>query len=138
MRLPRRIHDWTVFIAIAGIALIIALGLTGKARADDARNPAWAAWFQSLSRFDTDLNHSISCCGDGDAVFADAWRSADGAIMATVTDNRGHDWAPVGKTITVPKKMEIAEQGNPTGHVVLFLRPGTLEPICLVVGGGLI
>jgi len=58
--------------------------------------------------------------------------------VATIIDSRGHAWAPVGRSITVPKKMEIAERGNPTGHVVLFLRPGTLEPICIALGGGLI
>jgi hypothetical protein len=76
--------------------------------------------------------------GDGDAVFADEWKATATGIEAVVTDNRGHDWAKVGTKIVIPKKLEVADKGNPTGHLVVFLRPYDLSPICVVIGGELI
>ena len=122
-----------IFVAIGVLVLIAAIV---HARADDARNPAWSEWFRSLSRFEAAAQGYISCCGDGDAVFADDWRVEGREIVATITDNRGHAWAPVGTIVRVPGHMEIADKGNQTGHVVLFLRPYNLTPICIVTGGG--
>jgi len=93
MRLPRQIHEWTVFIVLAVVALILAVGMAGGARADDVRNPAWSAWFQSLSRFDADLNYNISCSAMvtrslpmlGAALAARSWRRS-----STVAAMPGH------------------------------------------------
>jgi len=119
--------------------LLLAAALTGPVRAaGDGYNPAWSAWFRSLTLYDAERQTYISCCGDGDAVFADEWKATAAGIEATITDNRGHDWAKIGTKIVIPKKLEVADKGNPTGHLVLFLRPYDLSPICVVIGGEMI
>lgn len=83
----------------------------------------------------------MSCCSEGDALWADAWRSGpDGSVIATVTGGgpRDHAWAPIGRTYAIPPDRVKAEPGNPTGHGVLFLNPADIDRvICFLPGAGI-
>lgn len=94
-------------------------------------------WFQSLMRPDWP---SMSCCGEADAYWADSFEAQGENFVAIITDER--EDAPLrrphhnpGERIVVPKEKMKWDQGNPTGHGVIFLGPG--ETIyCYVVPGG--
>ncbi len=87
-------------------------------------DPKIKAWFQSL-RQPTDPG--ASCCGESDAYYADSFEvNTDGDYVAIITDER--DDAPlrrphidVGTKIVVPKERIKFDQGNPTGHGIIFV-----------------
>jgi hypothetical protein len=86
-------------------------------------DPAISRWFKSLQQPDVEA----SCCGEADAYWADGFDSnKDGNYIAIITDERD-DTAlvrrhiPVGTRITIPKEKVKWDQGNPTGHGVVFV-----------------
>ncbi len=78
------------------------------------------------------------CCSDADAVYADNWSiNPDGSVTATVTGRgpRNHDWAPVGRTYTIPKEKILNVPGNPTGRPLIFLNPYYQDHVyCFALG----
>jgi hypothetical protein len=74
-----------------------------------------------------------SCCGEADAYWADGVEtSKDGEYVAVVTDERdipNRAVIPVGTRIPIPNdKLDSKNQGNPSGHGVIFVKVYTLDP----------
>ena len=78
-------------------------------------------------------NPNASCCGEADAYYADNYRIEGSRYFAIITDDRiieGRSKVAVGTEIEVPARtLDIYRQGNPTGHVIIFLAGGQY-PIC--------
>ena len=106
---------------------------------DNYANPAHIKkWFQTLMMPD---RPSISCCGEADAYYADSFEvSPDGKYIAIITDERpdgplGRPHRDVGTKIEVPNAKIKWDQGNPTGHGVIFLNTADMV-YCYVPPGG--
>jgi hypothetical protein len=116
-----------IFMSIAGGVVI--------AHARD--NGQWANspvqiqhWFQSLMQPD---NPSVSCCGEADAFEADTFEVEGDHFVAIITDGRGA--IATGTRVQVPNQKMKWDQGNPTGHGIIFM--GTNRQIyCYVAPGG--
>lgn len=122
------------------------------ALAHDNEHPELDAWYMSLKQPDTlgNLGGAISCCGVGDAYWADEYHvDKDGNVIATITDDREDEplrrmHVPIGTKYLVPagKIIDATKQhGNPTGHTVIFLGVVysgnvTGRPVLCWVGGG--
>lgn len=110
-------------------ALVMVLSLIAiSALAQD--KPAGSWWDDPRVR---------SCCGLGDAVYADQWTIlADGSVMATVTGGSQQvaSWieSVIGKTYHVPADKVIDVPGNPTGRALLFISPHTHGVWCFAYG----
>tara|TARA_R110000868_G_scaffold409826_1_gene696161 strand:+ start:4020 stop:4469 length:450 start_codon:yes stop_codon:yes gene_type:complete len=95
-------------------------------------------WYRSLMQPD---NPNLSCCGKADAYWADKVETGpNGEMIAVITDDRpdeplGRRHVPPGTRIVVPKNKIKFDQGNPTGHIVIFLTPAN-EVWCYVQNGG--
>jgi hypothetical protein len=104
-------------------------------------------WFRSLMQPDT--WPPISCCGEADAYWADKFEiGPHGETIAIITDDR--DDAPlmrshedIGRKYPVPPNKITRKDGNPTGHIVLFLGAVSWENgqrirqvLCYVMNGG--
>jgi hypothetical protein len=79
-----------------------------------------------------------SCCGVADAYYADAVRIDGDKVYAIITDDRiieGRYTVPIGTEILIPRKtLDIYRQGNPTGHVIVFLLVDGTFPVCYFTG----
>ena len=71
-------------------------------------------------------NPKMSCCGEADSYWADSFEQEKGLYVAIVTDER--DDAPlkrphvaIGTRIVIPNNKIKFNEGNPTGHGVLFM-----------------
>lgn len=128
-------------------AMILAaamLCLPASARDNDAweaNPPEVREWFQGLMQPD---NPRVSCCGEADAYYADSFEvSKDGEYVAIITDTRDIPNRPTikpGTKIVVPNYKLKYDQGNPTGHGVIFVRydeeKDSFTVYCYVVPGG--
>lgn len=154
--------DFIKLIALAvGGALLIFAGLLFFTLVTFARDLGqWdrsdpiVQWYSQLKQPD---NPAISCCGESDAYWADeAETKCDAArkncqVIATVTDDRDDDklkrmHVPVGTKYVIPPEKIARKDGNPTGHVILFLGAVTWngnnfnaadrKVLCFVMNGG--
>jgi len=140
--------------AVLGVAGIICLGLAGVASGRnlgqwDPNDPV-TQWFAALMQPD---NPKESCCGEADAYWADEVHvEPDGnggqIVVAVITDTR--DDAPlkrihedVGTRYVVPPNKITRKDGNPTGHVIIFLGANRWhgedrirDVVCYVMNGG--
>ena len=96
-------------------------------------------WYQSLMQPD---NPSVSCCGEGDAYWADDVHVRDGKTYVTVTDDRddmklGRQHIDIGTVIEVPNNKLTYKDGNPTGHNILFVMYTSRYVLCFVQGTGI-
>ncbi len=115
--------------------LLLALVVSSSAVARD--NGQWTAspphirqWFQQLRQPD---HPRLSCCGEADAFEADNFEVEDDHYVAIITDGRGV--LPNGKKIPVPNHKMKWDNGNPTGHGIIFI--GTEGDVyCYVAPGG--
>ncbi len=100
-------------------------------------DPEIAAWYQSLRQPD---NPSLSCCGVADAYWADSFEvGPNGEYVAIITDERDLPYRQkreVGTRIVVPNHKIKTDQGNPTGHGIVFLRPNSDDVYCYLAPGG--
>ena len=89
----------------------------------DRSNPI-VQWYKTLMQPD---NPAVSCCGESDAYWADEFeQTKDGLYVAIITDTRedgplGREHVPPGTRIVVPNHKIKHDQGNPTGHGIIFL-----------------
>jgi hypothetical protein len=126
--------------------LIVVFALTGAINAAAARDlgqwhaadPAIAAWFRNLKQPD---NPAVSCCGESDAYFADDFEVLDDQYVAIVTDDRPdgplrRPHVPPGTRIVIPRHKIKHDQGNPTGHGIVFYNPLSQTVHCYVPPGG--
>jgi hypothetical protein len=86
--------------------------------------PAIRKWFQNLVQPDVP---TMSCCGEADAYWADSYEVEGDHYVAIITDERpdgplARAHIDVGTRIIVPNAKIKWDQGNPTGHGVIFLR----------------
>jgi hypothetical protein len=87
-------------------------------------------WFQGLTQPD---NEYQSCCGEADAYEADNFEVKDDQYVAIITDGKGV--IPNGTKIQVPNQKMKWDEGNPTGHGILFIGTGG-QVYCYVAPGG--
>jgi hypothetical protein len=87
-------------------------------------------WFQRLMQPD---NPYLSCCGEADAFEADNFEIAGDQYVAIVTDGKGI--IPDGTRIPVPNQKVKWDDGNPTGHGIIFIGPAG-QVYCYVTPGG--
>lgn len=86
-------------------------------------DPAVVEWYRSLIQPD---NAPAPCCGEADAYWADEVHVRDGKTYATITDDRPDEprkrqHFDVGTEFEIPNNKLKWDQGNPTGHAILFL-----------------
>jgi len=128
--------DVTIGFVLCALVAVILIGLGVYAFGRDLgqwekMDPEQKRWFQSLMQPDTIGMGSIgvSCCGEGDAYWADEAHVRDGKLFAVITDERPDDQLMrmhenVGAEYEVPSKKIVGMEqrlGNPTGHIVIFL-----------------
>ncbi|SDT34946.1 hypothetical protein [Bradyrhizobium canariense] len=120
-------------VARFALGVVIALFISTAMHArdlgqwDDPANAELKKWYQDLKQPD---NPVASCCGEADAYWADSFETTpDGDYVAIITDPR--DDAPlrrihraIGTRIVVPKNKIKWDEGNPTGHGLIFLNHG--------------
>lgn len=143
---------WTDTILVAlgsaiAVASFVALGLlfllVHPAGARDLgqwekENPYIGEWFRALKQPD---NKFMSCCGEADAYWADQTETGpNGELIAVITDDRpdeplGRRHVPVGTKFVIPPHKIKFDQGNPTGHIVIFISTSD-EVWCYVQNGG--
>jgi hypothetical protein len=127
---------WFIIFYILGTALLLSCVHArdvGQWQDNDTTR-----WFQSLKMPDSP---DVSCCGEADAYHADAYEvTKDGEYVAIITDTR--DDKPlhrvhidVGTKIIVPKYKIKWDQGNPTGHGIIFLN-SSQHVYCYLPPGG--
>lgn len=127
-------------------AIIIAaamLCLPASARQNDeweATAPEVRQWYRGLMQPD---NPNISCCGEADAYHADSFEIDGDKYVAIITDTRDVKDRPTikpGTKIVVPNNKLKYDQGNPTGHGVIFVKwddeTESFTVYCFVVPGG--
>ena len=87
-------------------------------------------WFQSLMQPD---NPYVSCCGEADAFEADSYEVQGDQYVAIITNGKGI--IPEGTRVPVPNKKMKWDEGNPTGHGIIFIGSGG-QVFCYVTPGG--
>ena len=94
-------------------------------------------WFQRLMQPD---RPEISCCGQADAYWADSYEVDGDRYVAIITDERadgplGRAHREAGTRIIVPNSKIKWDEGNPTGHGIIFIGGGE-QVYCYVPPGG--
>ncbi|MEA2937791.1 MAG: hypothetical protein QOC56_1295 [Alphaproteobacteria bacterium] len=122
-----------------------ALCLLALAHANARDNGQWGnqpphvrQWFQKLMQPD---NKYQSCCGEADAYQADSFEVEGDHYVAIITNGAGDlaNGKPEianGTRIPVPNHKMKWDDGNPTGHGIIFLHFHTKEVYCYVTPGG--
>jgi hypothetical protein len=123
---------------VALIAALLGAAISVSHARDNARRdyagPDVQEYFKTLKQPDNDT----SCCGDGDAWYADKVDTGpNGELIAIITDTRPDTWkredgtsgwrphVAVGTRIVVPaKKIRKPPVPNPTDHTIIFLYVG--------------
>lgn len=128
------------------LAAMISLAVPALARDQgqwDATDADVAKWYRDLKQPDAP---NLSCCGEADAYWADSFETnKQKQTVATVTDTR--DDAPLkrphirpGTKIIVPDHKLKYDEGNPTGHGVIFVlwsnENANFGVLCYVTPGG--
>jgi len=125
------------------LALVITLlALSSPASARDLgqweNQPTYVRqWFQKLMQPDNPL---MSCCGEADAYWADSFEVHHGQYVAIITDDRpdvplGRPHREIGEKIVVPNHKIKWDDGNPTGHGIIFIGGGG-QVYCYITPGG--
>lgn len=136
--------------AVVAALLLCAVSVSSLAR--DAgqwaqNDPETSAWYARQKMPD---HPQQSCCGEGDAYYADKVEvDAKGGVFAIITDTRadaplGRPNIPVGTRIQIPdfKNKDTRADPNPTGHTVIFVRwyaeqeGGNFGVLCFLPSGG--
>ena len=73
------------------------------------------------------------CCGEADAYEADSFEVSGDHYVAIITNGKGE--IPEGRRIQVPNSKIKWDNGNPTGHGIIFI--GSFgDVLCYVPPGG--
>jgi hypothetical protein len=115
------------------IAAVLLLSVPASAR----DNGQWQnqpqpvrQWFQRLMQPD---NPVVSCCGEADAFEADTFEVQGDHYIAIITDGKGT--IPNGTRIPVPNRKMKWDEGNPSGHGIIFIGSSG-QVYCYVTPGG--
>jgi hypothetical protein len=117
------------------LVVVVLLLFSSPAAARDngqwADQPAYLRqWFQRLMQPD---NPVMSCCGEADAFEADSFEVRGDQYVAIITNGKGV--IPEGSRIPVPNRKMKWDEGNPTGHGIIFIGNGG-QVYCYVTPGG--
>jgi len=135
------------FIAGVGVGIFITpKAAHGSDYGQWDRSDPITQWYSTLMQPD---HPTTSCCGEADAYWADIYEMQGDKVVAIITDPRPDEplkrnHIPMGTKILVPKNKLKWDQGNPTGHGVIFLKeistgPGIMPGwfvYCYVFPGG--
>ena len=85
-------------------------------------------------------NPVLSCCGEADAYWADSFEVDEGRYVSIITDERpdgplGRMHREVDKQVLVPNSKIKWDDGNPTGHGIIFIGAGG-QVYCYIAPGG--
>jgi hypothetical protein len=78
-------------------------------------------WFQNLKQPD---NPRVSCCGEADSYEADLYEQDGNSYVAIITGQGpavNKPYIPEGTRLKVPNNKIKWDQGNPTGHGIIFV-----------------
>ena len=101
------------------VILFVLVSLPALARDNGqwGNQPAYLReWFQKLMQPD---NPHMSCCGEADAFEADSFEVSGDEYVAIITNGKGV--IPEGTRIPVPNQKLKWDEGNPTGHGIIFI-----------------
>lgn len=128
-----------ILIAVWIVVLIVtALARQGVDWDAIESSPEVKQWYRQLMQPD---NRTISCCGEADAYWADSFEVEGDQYVAIITDERddkplGRPHIAPGTRVVVPNNKLKFDEGNPTGHGVIFMN--TIGGVyCYVVPGGI-
>jgi len=104
----------------------------------ESQPPNVRTWFQKLMQPDSPY---MSCCGEADAYWADSYEVDGDRYVAIITDDRpdeplGRPHRRPGERIVVPNGKIKWDEGNPTGHGIIFIGVGG-QVFCYVPPGGI-
>lgn len=94
-------------------------------------------WYRNLMQPD---NPAASCCGEADAYWADSFEVDGDRYIAVITDPRPDQplrrkHIEVGTRIPIPNHKIKWNEGNPTGHGIVFISKGDYVYCYLPPGG---
>jgi hypothetical protein len=118
-------------LRIALLALLLSAPSLARDNGQWTDSPASIRhWYQRLMQPD---NPQVSCCGEADAFEADSFEVEGDHYVAIITDGKGV--FQNGTRIAVPNRKMKWDEGNPTGHGIIFISTtGTVY--CYVTPGG--
>jgi hypothetical protein len=134
-----RAARWIMIGAVLFVSvMLIVVALVGKALAHDHEHPEFDHWYETLMMPD---RPDVRCCGKNDEYRCEAF-VRDGDTWCRVIDDRVNPYRPpvaVGTEIFIPPHKYKFDQGNPTGHTVVFGRPqgDDFYVYCFVQGTGI-
>jgi hypothetical protein len=119
----------------------IALLLITAAQARDLgqwEGSSFSAWYAELMQPD---HPTVSCCGEADAYWADDFEQKGDHYVAVITDDRDdgplrRPHVDIGTRVEIPEYKLKVDQGNPTGHGIVFMSP-TKHVYCYLPPAGL-
>lgn len=134
-RMLAALWRWILIFLVAGMVLIV---LVCAVFAHDHDHPEHDAWYETLMMPD---NPRTRCCGKNDEYRCDAF-VRNGETWCRVTDDRvvpGRPPVAIGTEIFIPPHKYKFDQGNPTGHTLVFGRPqgDDFYVYCFVQGTGI-
>jgi hypothetical protein len=104
-------------IRIVIVLMLLALPAAARDLGQWGDQPRFVRqWFQSLMQPD---NPYQSCCGEADAFEADNFEISGDQYVAIITNGKGI--IPDGTRIPVPNQKVKWDEGNPTGHGIIFI-----------------
>lgn len=132
---------WPEEAKMRGIIVALVLLASPSAARDfgqwENQPPHVRAWFQKLMQPDLP---TMSCCGEADAYWADSFEADGDRYVAIITDERpdgplGRPHRESGEKIVVPNHKIKWDDGNPTGHGIIFIGMSG-QVYCYVPPGG--
>jgi hypothetical protein len=104
-------------IRIVVALMLVSLPAVARDNGQWGDQPAYLReWFQKLMQPD---NPYMSCCGEADAFEADSFEVRGEEYVAIITNGKGV--IPNGTRIPVPNRKLKWDEGNPTGHGIIFI-----------------
>ena len=120
-----------MFFIVVVLLLFASPSATARDNGQWADQPAYLRqWFQKLMQPD---QPTMSCCGEADAFEADKFEALGDQYVAIITNGKGV--IPEGTKILVPNNKMKWDEGNPTGHGIIFIGNGG-HVYCYVTPGG--
>jgi hypothetical protein len=120
-------------IIIAALALASFPALARDGGQWENQGSAVRQWFKTLMQPD---HPRVSCCGEADAYEADNFEVEGDHYVAIITAHRAVSSIPIGTKVPVPNYKMKWDDGNPTGHGIIFIGVQG-QVFCYVAPGGI-